>query len=146
MASRLARAFPDAVVAPDGRKSQVCNLSEGFRQKPRPLGRHTGSVLMGASHMTSQSARYRVPRSSHVTGRLRVQKVRISSIDFVVKTTRLCISSAFDEDSPVRRSVTHPAQQDWRAARWRHRCSVDYRMSVEDSKTLKSSRRFRHRL
>ena len=109
MASRLARAFPDAVVAPDGRKSQVCNLSEGFRQKPRPLGRRTGSVLMGASRTTSQSARYRVPRSSHVTGRLRVQKVRISSIDFVVKTTRGRNDAPFDVDDDRVRRPGHAA-------------------------------------
>ena len=112
MASRLVRAFPDAMVAPDGRKSWVRNLSEGFRQKPRPLGRRTGNVLMGASRTTSQSARYRVPRSSHVTGRLRVQKVCISSIDFVVKTTRGGNNAPFDVvDDIVRRHATTPSTE-----------------------------------
>ena len=84
----LARAFPDALVPPDGRKSWGRHLSGRLRQKPRPLGRRTGSVLMDTSRTTSQSARYRVPRSSCVTGRLWVPKVCISSINFVVKTTQ----------------------------------------------------------
>ena len=92
----FARAFPDALVAPDGRKSWGHNISEGLEQKPRPLGHRTGSVLMDASRTMSQSVRYRVPRSSCVMGRLWVPKVCISSINFVVKTTQRSKVAPFD--------------------------------------------------
>mgnify|MGYP007024468021 CR=1 FL=1 len=92
----LARAFPDALVAPDGRKSWGRHLSGRLRQKPRPPGRRTGSVHEDASRTTSQRPRYRVPRSSCVLGRPWEPKIRISTIDFVVKTTQRSKVAPFD--------------------------------------------------
>ena len=110
MASRLARAFPAVLEVTDGRKSWGRNLSEGSGQKPRPLERVEEERHEDASRRTSPSARYRVPRPSHVTRRLRVPKVRISSIDFVVKTTQGSNNASFDvADDIVRRHATTPS-------------------------------------
>ena len=81
-------------------------------QKPRPLEPVVQERHEDASRRTSPSARYRVPRPSHVTGRLWDSKVRISSIDFVVKTTRGSSNAPFDvDDDIVRRHATTPSTE-----------------------------------
>ena len=91
-----ARAFPVPPVHVAGRKSCLHHISAGCTQKPRPLeptveGRHED-----ASRRTSPSARYRASKSSKVMGGLGVPKVCISSIVFVVKTTRRSNVAPFD--------------------------------------------------
>ena len=91
-----ARAFPVPPVHVAGRKSYLHHISAGCTQKPRPLeptveGRHDD-----ASRRTSPSARYRASKSSKVMGGLGVPKVCISSIVFVVKTTRRSKVAPFD--------------------------------------------------
>ena len=110
MASRLARAFPAVLEVTDGRKSWGHNLSEGSGQKPRPLERVEEERHEDASCRTSPSVWYCVPRPSHVMGRLRVLKVCISLIDFVVKTTQGSNNAPFDvDDDMVRRHATTPS-------------------------------------
>ena len=110
MAARLAQAFPDDLEVTDDRKSRAHHVSEGLRQKPRPVERAERERHDDASATTPQTARYRVQRSFHIMGRLWVPKVRISSIDFVVKTTWGSNSAPFDVgDDIVRRHATTPS-------------------------------------
>ena len=100
----MARAFPVSPVYVDGRKSYLHHISAGCMQKPRPLKRVLQLRPALTFATTLQSARYRASKSSKVMRRLWVPKVRISSIIFVVKTTRESSIAPFDalDDMPRR--------------------------------------------